>query len=67
MKKPDRKSLSLTTAAIRTALSHVENLITGVTKGYRCVLCMRIFRSMLRLLVGISLLRLGTFSAKKSW
>ncbi|OVA19943.1 Ribosomal protein L6 [Macleaya cordata] len=24
-----------TTAAIRTALSHVENLITGVTKGYR--------------------------------
>lgn len=23
------------TAAIRTALSHVENLITGVTKGYR--------------------------------
>ncbi|KAK4345305.1 hypothetical protein RND71_035481 [Anisodus tanguticus] len=35
MKKPDRKSLSLTTAAIRTAVSHVENLITGVTKGYR--------------------------------
>lgn len=26
---------SKTTAAIRTALSHVENLITGVTKGYR--------------------------------
>ncbi|MBA0801695.1 hypothetical protein Gohar_012045 [Gossypium harknessii] len=24
-----------TSAAIRTALSHVENLITGVTKGYR--------------------------------
>ncbi|KAK2998349.1 hypothetical protein RJ639_022711 [Escallonia herrerae] len=24
-----------TTAAIRTALSHVSNLITGVTKGYR--------------------------------
>ncbi|KAG9155460.1 hypothetical protein Leryth_009895 [Lithospermum erythrorhizon] len=24
-----------TTAAIRTALSHVDNLITGVTKGYR--------------------------------
>ncbi|GAB4858633.1 60S ribosomal protein L9 [Ancistrocladus abbreviatus] len=24
-----------TTAAIRTAISHVENLITGVTKGYR--------------------------------
>ncbi|KAL8162346.1 hypothetical protein V2J09_013835 [Rumex salicifolius] len=24
-----------TTAAIRTALSHVQNLITGVTKGYR--------------------------------
>ncbi|KAF6157461.1 hypothetical protein GIB67_004399 [Kingdonia uniflora] len=24
-----------TTVAIRTALSHVENLITGVTKGYR--------------------------------
>ena len=24
-----------TTAAIRTAISHVQNLITGVTKGYR--------------------------------
>jgi len=24
-----------TSASIRTALSHVENLITGVTKGYR--------------------------------
>jgi large subunit ribosomal protein L9e len=24
-----------TSAAIRTALSHVDNLITGVTKGYR--------------------------------
>ena len=24
-----------TSAAIRTALSHVENLITGVTRGYR--------------------------------
>ncbi|KAH0975180.1 hypothetical protein GBA52_017079 [Prunus armeniaca] len=24
-----------TSAAIRTAISHVENLITGVTKGYR--------------------------------
>lgn len=24
-----------TSAAIRTAISHIENLITGVTKGYR--------------------------------
>ncbi|KAG5255351.1 60S ribosomal protein [Salix suchowensis] len=35
----DFKHLNLdfqkTSAAIRTALSHVENLITGVTKGYR--------------------------------
>ncbi|GFP99319.1 60S ribosomal protein l9, partial [Phtheirospermum japonicum] len=30
-----RLSRRKTTAAIRTALSHVSNLINGVTKGYR--------------------------------
>ncbi|KAG9156139.1 hypothetical protein Leryth_015547 [Lithospermum erythrorhizon] len=40
-----------TTAAIRTALSHVDNLITGVTKGYRYK--MRAFFPLMQYLIRI--------------
>ncbi|KAL3687928.1 hypothetical protein R1sor_014237 [Riccia sorocarpa] len=58
-----------TIAAIRTAVSHINNLITGVTKGYRYkmrfVIYMLTFPSMLVFPTRKTALRFGTFWARR--